>query len=121
MIQVRFSTRLVILAGNSAIKIPLGYRGFLQAYNEKKLWQKYRNCGLLNQFRWIFLGIVCCKRIEPLEELDPGIVRQIKARIPELNIRRCDLYKKENWGKDQGRVLLLDYGISEYISSLYPV
>ena len=40
----------------------------------------------------------------------------MKGLITEFDFDNCDLYNAENWGKDDNRYVLLDYGVSEYIS-----
>jgi hypothetical protein len=40
--------------------------------------------------------------------------------IPELDVINCDLHKVRNWGQDENlNPILIDYGINEYISTLY--
>ena len=66
------------------------------------------------------MGIVIQKRYTevafiPIEEVD-----RIKAIIPEFQFENGDLWNYENWGLDENRnYILLDYGNSEYVASLY--
>lgn len=118
-IDIKYSTRLVILIGSYAIKIPLSRRGYLQSKNEKKLWNEYSHTGMLGKIHFEFIGIVCMKRYPPIKRLLRSYVAGIKMVIPDLDIKNCDLNNKNNWGSDDGVFLLVDYGINEYISSLY--
>lgn len=43
----------------------------------------------------------------------------VKATINEFDIDRCDLHNSKNWGTEDGVYYLIDYGISQYISTLY--
>tara|TARA_R110000751_G_scaffold239698_1_gene340349 strand:- start:390 stop:686 length:297 start_codon:yes stop_codon:yes gene_type:complete len=94
-------------------------RGYLQSKNEKVLWNKYKTAHLLGALRWEFIGIVCMKRYNPIAEIPHANVLIVKSRIKELNIDRCDLYNPKNWGIENNEYYLIDYGISQYISSLY--
>ena len=50
-----------------------------------------------------------------MEEVD-----RIKAIISEFQFENGDLWNYENWGvDDQGNYILLDYGNSKYVASLY--
>jgi len=42
-----------------------------------------------------------------------------KDIIKEFDIHRCDLYNPKNWGIENKQYYLIDYGITQYISSLY--
>jgi len=46
-------------------------------------------------------------------------VSKIKKIIPEFNFDNCDLRNPQNWGIDQNKYILLDYGVNSYIASLY--
>ena len=115
----KYSTRLVILFDNIVIKIPLSKRGYLQGLNEKVIWDKYKQIGLLAELKWMIIGIVCQKRYKPVKRVPNKIVFQIKELIPEFNFDNCDLYKAENWGIENKKYILLDYGINKHIASLY--
>lgn len=117
--KIKYSTRLVILTKNSAYKIPISYRGYLQGINEGRLWSKYNHTGMLAKLKWEFLGIVCQERIKHIDAINLQFVLSIKDSIPEFNFDNCDLYNKDNWGILNGRILLLDYGIDEAISKMY--
>ena len=83
------------------------------------MWDKYKKRVILGEFYWEFLGIVCMKRYEAVDEVPYSAVAEVKSKIKEFNIDRCDLYKYENWGIENGRYYLIDYGINHYISTLY--
>ena len=119
IICFRYSTRFVILFKNIVIKIPLSKKGFLQGYNELKVWNKYKNKAPLAELKWMFLGVVCQKRYITIEEVPQIEVDKIKKLIPEFNFKNCDFYNYENWGKDGQKYILLDYGNSPYVASLY--
>ena len=119
MISFKYSTRLVILFDNIVIKIPLSKRGYLQGLNEKVIWDKYKQFGLLAELKWMIIGIVCQKRYKPVKRVPNKIVFQIKELIPEFDFDNCDLYKAENWGIENKEYILLDYGINQKIANLY--
>ena len=118
-IKVRYSTRFVILFKNIVLKIPLNKKGFLQGYNEKKVWNKYENKAPLAELKWMFLGIVCQRRYRSIKEVPRIEVDKIKKLIPEFNFENCDFWNYENWGKDGEEYILLDYGNNPYVASLY--
>mgnify|MGYP003660207934 FL=1 len=101
------------------LKFPLSRRGYLQSKNEKVIWSKYKYLYHLGVFHWEFLGVVCMKRYEPVEAIPTLTVMLAKSIIQELDIDRCDLYNPENWGIENEQHYLIDYGISQYISTLY--
>jgi hypothetical protein len=117
--KIRISTRLVLVIGERAIKFPLGRRGYLQGKNEKDLYSRYAATGMLADLKWEWLGITCLQRCQLADALPEEAIIEIKKRIPELDIERCDLYNIDNWGTRDGRPVLIDYGVSEYISTLY--
>ena len=117
--MIKYSTRLVILFDNVVIKIPLSRRGYLQGLNEKMIWDKYKQISLLAELKFMFLGIVCQKRYNPVKRVPNKVVFQIKELIPEFDFDNCDLYKSENWGIENNNYILLDYGINKHIASLY--
>jgi hypothetical protein len=116
---IEYSTRLVLIFKTFVIKIPLSKRGYLQGLNEKYIWNKYKQFGLLAELKWVYLGIVCQKRYNPVKRVPNKVVFQIKELIPEFDFDNCDLYKSENWGIENKTYTLLDYGITESISKLY--
>jgi hypothetical protein len=118
-IEIKSSTRVVILIGRYAIKFPVSRRGYLQGKNEAKIWRIYKHVGLLGHLYWELFGIVCMKRYEPAKKLLRGHVKGVKMFIPPLDIYRCDLNNKANWGTENGSNVLIDYGINEYITRLY--
>jgi hypothetical protein len=116
---IEYSTRLVFIFKTFVIKIPLSKRGYLQGLNEKYIWNKYKQFGLLAELKWMYFGIVCQKRYNPVKRVPNKVVFQIKELIPEFDFDNCDLYKAENWGIENKNYILLDYGITESISKLY--
>ncbi len=117
--QIKMSTRLVVLTKTKAFKIPLDRRGWLQGINEGKVWKDYKRSGYLAPLLWSFGGFVCMRRIAPTNEIPSQLVAIIKATIPAFDITNCDLYRLENWGEYRGSRVLLDYGIDERISTMY--
>jgi hypothetical protein len=117
--MIKISTRLVILLPNIVLKFPLGRRGYLQSKNEKVMWNKYKTTYPLGVLYWEFLGIVCMKRYKSINEIPRSTVMLVKSIIKEFDIDRCDLYNSDNWGTENELYYLIDYGISQYISTLY--
>lgn len=117
--MIKISTRLVILLPNIVLKFPLGRRGYLQSKNEIFIWNKYKASYPLGVLYWEFLGIVCMKRYKPVDRIPTLTVLIAKDTIKELDIDRCDLYNPKNWGVENKQYYLIDYGINQYISSLY--
>ena len=58
-------------------------------------------------------------RVLPVYYVAPEMIATVKQRIPALNIENCDLWNVENWGQYEGRTVLLDYGISKKVASMY--
>jgi hypothetical protein len=121
MISLKYSTRIVIILKNVVIKIPISKRGYLQGLNEKYIWDKYKQIGCLAELKWMYFGIVCQKRYNPVKIIPNTKVWLIKELIPEFDFDNCDLYKPENWGIENNNYILLDYGINENISKLYKI
>jgi hypothetical protein len=120
MLKIKISTRLVFIFRDTVIKLPLSRRGYLQGKNEKVLWDKYQHLTILGELRWERLGIVSMTRYSTLDIIPIGYVNWIKRNIPELDIINCDLHNVKNWGQDTRlNPVLLDYGITQYISTLY--
>ena len=118
--MIRYSTRVVIMLGGVVIKIPLTRRGYLQGINEKKIWDKYNSNVALAELKWMFAGIVCQKRYSAdLQMIPTGVVKRYKSKVSEFDFDNCDLNNPENWGYDEKGYVLLDYGINEYVASLY--
>tara|TARA_B110000483_G_scaffold7750_1_gene9106 strand:+ start:382 stop:771 length:390 start_codon:yes stop_codon:yes gene_type:complete len=117
--KIKISTRLVILLPNIVLKFPLSRRGYLQSKNEKVIWGTYKNIYPLGTLYWEFLGIVCMKRYKSIDRIPNSTVMSVKATINEFDIDRCDLHNSKNWGTEDGVYYLIDYGISQYISTLY--
>ena len=117
--KIKYSTRLIIVLNKIVIKIPLSKRGYLQGLNEKKIWDKYNGIAPLAELKWIYAGIVCQKRYETIRAIPNTEVINIKSLISEFNFNNCDLYNYENWGIEDHKYVLLDYGIDEDIATLY--
>jgi hypothetical protein len=117
--MIKISTRLVILLPNIVLKFPLGRRGYLQSKNEIFIWEKYKTAYPLGKLYWEFLGVVCMKRYKPVDEIPATIVLFAKSTIKEFDIDRCDLYNPKNWGIENKTYYLIDYGINQYVSTLY--
>jgi len=116
----RISTRLAILLQGIVIKIPLEHKGMLQGINEKMIWKKYKDVAPLAELKCECLGIVIQKRYKHVDYIPMEEVDRIKAIIPEFQFENGDLWNYENWGVDEeGNYILLDYGNSEYVASLY--
>ena len=77
MIKIIWSTRIVILTENFALKIPIDKRGWLQGKNEKVVWDVYKHSNFLAPLRWEWFGIVCQERCEPLQVIDETIVKKV--------------------------------------------
>lgn len=120
-IKIKVSTRLVILSKTKAFKIPLDRRGWLQGVNETKVWENHKKSGYLAPLLWSFGGFVCMRRVTPTNEVPLQLVATIKAAIPALDVANCDLCRLENWGEYMGAHVLLDYGIDERVSKMYPL
>lgn len=117
--MIKISTRLVFIFEKFVIKIPLSYRGFLQCKNEKFLYSKYKNLNLLGELYFEKYGIVCMKKYELLKKIDVNQILNVKNQINELNIENCDLFNIKNWGIENEKIFLIDYGINEKISKMY--
>jgi hypothetical protein len=117
--MIKISTRLVFLFRTFVLKFPLDRRGYLQSRNEKAIWDKYKSAYPLGELYWEFLGVVCMKRYESVDTVPDSVVIESKSVIKEFDIKRCDLYRSENWGKEDGDYFLIDYGINKYVSTLY--
>jgi len=117
--MIKYSTRLVLILRNVVIKIPVNRKGYLQGLNEKKIWDKYNSVTSLAELKWMWMGIVCQKRYNTTTSIPDSVVIRIKELIPEFDFNNCDLYNHENWGINNKTHVLLDYGVSKYIASLY--
>lgn len=118
--EIKYSTRIVLLIGKRVYKIPISYRGYLQCKNEKHIWDKYKNLNVLGELYWEKFGVICMKRYGNVNNIDPIYIFNIKKNIVELDIDNCDLFNFKNWGIDENsNIILVDYGINEYISKLY--
>lgn len=117
--RIKYSTRLVLIFSSIVIKIPINKKGFLQGYNEQKIWNKYNTVVNLAELKWMVLGIVCQKKYNIITEIPTKEVYHIKNMIPEFNFANCDFHNPENWGIENNKYVLLDYGNDPYIASLY--
>jgi hypothetical protein len=117
--KIKKNTRLVILIGNIAIKIPLSIKGYLQSKNERYIYSKYKNLGMLGKLYWEFMGIVCMKRYKPIPRILKSYVKGMKMLIPEFDFKNCDLNNPSNWGKEDDYLILIDYGITKDIAKIY--
>ncbi len=109
----------MIIFQKFVVKIPLNKKGILQGFNEKKIFEKYQGIAPLARINWFFCGVVCQKRYKQTKELPDFEVFKIKKLIPEFDFDNCDFFNCENWGKDGEVFVLLDYGNSEFVASLY--
>jgi hypothetical protein len=119
IMKIKYSTRVVIIFSSFVVKIPICRKGFLQGYNERKIWEKYKDSVNIAELKWMILGIVCQKRYAPITEISAIEVETIKEMIPEFNFDNCDFHNAENWGREGDRYILLDYGNDPYVASLY--
>ena len=118
--MIKYSTRVAIILKNIVIKIPVTRRGYLQGVHEKRMWDKYKDTVSLAELKWMFVGIVCQKRYQnDLQNIPVNIVKAYKSKISEFDFENCDLHNPKNWGYDEQGYVLLDYGINQYIASLY--
>jgi hypothetical protein len=117
--RIKYSTRLVLIFSSIVIKIPINKKGFLQGYNERKIWNKYKRIINLAELKWMYCGVVCQKRYNTITEIPETTVHSIKGMIPEFNFANCDFFNPENWGIENNKYVLLDYGNNPYIASLY--
>lgn len=116
---LRMSTRLVLLTPRRAYKIPLGIRGILQGINERKLWDTHAHTGLLAPLLWSFAGFVCMERVENVKSIPVEAIAEAKAKLPVFQFSNCDLFWPANWGWHEGRLVLLDYGITKGLARFY--
>ena len=117
--KIKISTRVVLLIGKYAIKIPIDRRGYLQGKNEKAVWKSGKCRKLLAPLVWSRFGIVIQKRCTEINYFVENYVFEIKNTFPHMDFYNCDLYNHQNWGIYQGRQVLIDYGIDESISKMY--
>ena len=117
--KLKYSTRVVLVFNRFVIKIPISRRGYLQGKNEKILYNKYKHLNLLGALQYECLGVVIMQKYNQLLELKDQHVQEVKLSIPVLNIDNCDLNNIENWGVHNDKPILIDYGLTEYISTLY--
>lgn len=116
---IRISTRLVVLTPRRAYKIPIDRRGWLQGRNERRIWDQYQQTNNLAPLLWSWGGLVCMERVQPLHELTDWDRMKVRREVPPLACRNGDLHRVANWGKYQGRTVLLDYGISSRVAAMY--
>jgi hypothetical protein len=117
--SLKYSTRFVILFNDVVVKIPICKKGLAQGYNEQKIWNKYKYTAPLAELKFMFMGVVCQKRYESIDAIPQREVDRVKKIIPEFDFVNCDFYNSQNWGKNGDEFILLDYGNSPYVASLY--
>jgi hypothetical protein len=118
--KIKISTRVVLLFKNIVVKIPISYRGYLQCKNEKFIWDKYKDTGMLAELHSEIFGIIVMKRYNSANRVPDYVVKGLKSKISEFDIPNCDLYRKDNWGMTENLGhILIDYGINEKISKMY--
>jgi hypothetical protein len=120
--KIRFSTRLVIIFSKFVLKIPVDRRGYLQGKNEGRRWKQYGHTGMLGKLHWEFLGLVAMKRYDSVpisRKILPAHIKGMKMMIPEFDFPNCNLSNRNDWGYSNGGLVLIDYGINEYVSTLY--
>lgn len=118
--KIKISTRVVLIFDDYVLKFPISLRGYLQCKQEQYIWSNYKHLGLLGEIFWYKKGIVCMKKYRPIKKVFHLNVFKIKNNIDDLNIVMCDLYKPCNWGMDEnGKHILIDYGINDEISKMY--
>jgi hypothetical protein len=117
--KIKVSTRVVFIFKDHVVKVPISLRGYLQCLQERNLWDKYKDLGILGELYSYKRGIIKMKRYNPIDSVDYTNVDLVKGLIEELDINNCDLYNKANWGELNGRRYLIDYGINEEISKMY--
>lgn len=120
--KIRISTRVVLMFEDYVLKFPVSLRGHLQCIQEKYIWEKYHNTGLLGELISYKYGIIKMKKYNPCESIDFLKVMDTKKIIKEFDFKYCDLYNYKNWGKSEdGKIILIDYGINEDISKMYNI
>lgn len=117
--KVKISTRVVFLIGDVAVKIPVGRRGWIQGWNERKIWAKYAETGLLVPLIGSFGPVILQRRVEEVVHVCPITIARVKFQIEEFRFDRCDLWNPANWGRMNGEIVLLDYGIDRRVAGMY--
>lgn len=121
--MIRFgSSRIVILLGKFAIKIPFSRCGIEQSKQEIFTWEKYRQTPF-NQIRKTFGPIIVsdrCERVtrETLPDFD-RYVDYFSSIYPELQFEEGDIHNPENWGFCEGELVIVDYGLNRRIEKKY--
>jgi len=117
--KIKISTRVVFIFKDHVVKVPISLRGYLQCIQERDLWDKYKDLGILGDLYSYKRGTIKMKRYNPINAVDHDDIANVKGLIKELDIDNCDLYNKANWGELNGKRYLIDYGINEEISKMY--
>jgi hypothetical protein len=116
------SSRLVILIGKWAIKIPFNKCGIEQSYQEIKTWDKYKTFPF-NKILFKFKFITVHRRAEKINKYEFKYLRQyikvLESKYPELQFEYGDIYRFENWGRVNHRLVIIDYGLTEEIEGKY--
>lgn len=117
--RIKISTRVVFIFKDYVVKVPISLRGYLQCIQERNIWDKYKDLGLLGELYSYKRGVIKMKRYDPIKSVEHYDIAIVKEAIKELDIDMCDLYNKANWGQLNGKRYLIDYGINEEISKMY--
>jgi hypothetical protein len=117
--QIKYSTRIVLIFKTFVIKIPICKRGYLQGKNENQIWLRYNKIAPLSFLKWEYFGVVCQQRYNLVSMIPDEEVLKMKKLIPSFDFDNCDLYNHNNWGISEDKYYLLDYGVNERISQMY--
>jgi hypothetical protein len=128
MIGLKFgSSRVVFLFGKVAIKIPFSKCGIEQSRVEIEFFNKNKNAiffpfAKILKTRGSIIFAERCSGIKNNVE-NAEIIRRadkIKFSFKQFDFMFGDIYRIENWGKNQnGEIVLLDYGLDERIQTKY--
>jgi len=128
MIKLKFgSSRVVLLIGKIAIKIPFSKCGIEQSRTEINFFYKNKNAEFfpfakILKTRGSIIFAERCTGIKNNVE-NPEIIKRadkIKISFDQFNFMFGDIYRIENWGKNRnGEIVLLDYGLDERIQTKY--
>ncbi len=120
------SSRIVLLIGSRAIKIPFSRCGVEQSRQELETWGTHKHKSsksFLCPIKWNVGPIVVQERTKPMTQEEFSsisfFVDLTEMMIPEMRFRRGDLWRHENWGKLKGLPVLIDYGLNHNIERKY--
>jgi hypothetical protein len=109
------SSRLVLLIGSVAIKLPFNRCGIEQSKQEIKTWEKYKSRPF-NRIRKTFGPIIISDRCSKVtREEFPFFdlyVDQLEIEYPELKFEYGDIHNPDNWGWICGELVIVDYGLN---------